>query len=337
MDSIVMEPLWNQEDFDDDETANEIMFRRKLAKVKEEVRKHTRYVQKCADKMKVDVNEDIAPRATEKKLAEPISPKIVQQLLVVETILVTNTATDILMAVEMNTNTEDIPDLECLLQLVQELVRKHCAVLRRANNDQQCWEVVTEAIQRKYGALKKWMDAHATMTNAVIGGCAVAGTLCSAAVMHATHMGLRVCLSGTILPVLLPALAAVLVGATFWWLHRYLEQQRKKKNAFRTEFMARVRALKCQLESPEGLAALLTELRACLTQSTAKWESVCSSLAPKAQCSICFDDMTKGQPGICRPSNCRHIFHEECLQNWRATSFTCPYCRTESLDYQILE
>ena len=43
-------------------------------------------------------------------------------------------------------------------------------------------------------------------------------------------------------------------------------------------------------------------------------------------CPICFDDYTDNC--VLSETECKHYFHEECLEKWMERNNTCPICRT---------
>ena len=49
-------------------------------------------------------------------------------------------------------------------------------------------------------------------------------------------------------------------------------------------------------------------------------------MTTQSECTIClldYNEETKTE------TECNHIFHQECLDNWLQTNYTCPLCRTE--------
>lgn len=47
-------------------------------------------------------------------------------------------------------------------------------------------------------------------------------------------------------------------------------------------------------------------------------------------CCICFEDFVKDT--VVRETECKHLFHDNCLMTWIQTKIEepdCPYCRTE--------
>jgi hypothetical protein len=49
-----------------------------------------------------------------------------------------------------------------------------------------------------------------------------------------------------------------------------------------------------------------------------------SSAAP-ASCSVCLEDISRGQPA--RALRCGHAFHRACIDRWLRSSRVCPVCR----------
>ena len=47
-------------------------------------------------------------------------------------------------------------------------------------------------------------------------------------------------------------------------------------------------------------------------------------------CSICLEKV--GKRGV--STICHHRFHDKCLSPWLINHPTCPYCRTELIEYE---
>lgn len=46
------------------------------------------------------------------------------------------------------------------------------------------------------------------------------------------------------------------------------------------------------------------------------------------ECPICFDDLSGSQNSV--RTNCMHIFHDDCIQDWLGHKATCPSCNKEN-------
>merc|ERR1712071_86813 len=48
---------------------------------------------------------------------------------------------------------------------------------------------------------------------------------------------------------------------------------------------------------------------------------------PESECCICMEDFTSGDYIVM--TECKHVFHRSCCQEWLLQSSTCPVCRTD--------
>jgi len=59
-----------------------------------------------------------------------------------------------------------------------------------------------------------------------------------------------------------------------------------------------------------------------LSGSKCKRSENCQWHKPKDNCAICFEQVATRYP-----TNCMHIFHEQCITQWYLHSDVCPVCR----------
>lgn len=93
--------------------------------------------------------------------------------------------------------------------------------------------------------------------------------------------------------------------------------------------------------SQEGLDRIITDLMEAHPQSNAPPPATEETIAklprkkldremlgcdPKAECTICIDDLSLGDEVLVLP--CKHWFHDECVVLWLKEHNTCPICRS---------
>ena len=49
-------------------------------------------------------------------------------------------------------------------------------------------------------------------------------------------------------------------------------------------------------------------------------------------CCICLEDIMTTDKNSIITLNCNHVFHEECIQTWKALKNTCPICRRSLME-----
>lgn len=130
------------------------------------------------------------------------------------------------------------------------------------------------------------------------------------------------CTASTMLGAIATSFAFCFVLMVLFLYARYLLIQQRRRHA----------GVPQQNEPKLGLDPTVIAQLPSFTYQRASLREHDKGMGPSAEsdstpeCSICLNSIEEGQQVRLLP-NCRHLFHQECIDMWLSTNASCPVCR----------
>lgn len=100
------------------------------------------------------------------------------------------------------------------------------------------------------------------------------------------------------------------------------------------EFLYRL--LFCKMKRVVNSKVPLPQLLYLLFQSKHRGVLYIHGMCNTKQCIICLEDFMEGQSVVTLSCDKEHIFHNDCLEQWKQNNYTCPLCRATIINRRIL-